>query len=405
MKKKVAIIGSGPSALMLAATLLEAKFDITIYEQKQALARKFLVAGDGGFNLTHSENPEQMLTRYLPSGFMDFYINTFTNHDLRNWLSDLNIETFVGTSRRVFPLNTIKPIQVLKAIIDFLKNKNVVFCTEHTWKGWNNELLVFETKKGQIEVKADYYIFALGGNSWSVTGSDGYWQHLFSRKSIVVQPFEASNCAFKVDWPQHLLSNIEGSALKNISVSVDGLSIAGEVVLTQFGIEGNAVYAHSHAIRKQLKANGKALIYIDLKCNLSEENLLKKLHKPIRSNWTNHVTAQLNLSKLQIILLKHFLTKDDFLSPSRLSAFIKAFPVTLVGTAPIDEAISTVGGVDLSEVDQYLQLKKLPSNYVIGEMLNWDAPTGGYLLQACFSMGYTVAKHLNDTETTLSHQF
>lgn len=398
MKKSIAIIGAGPAGLMLAASLDAELFDITIYEQKKTIARKFLVAGDGGLNITHSEPLESFIQKYTPANFIKPYLEFFSNSDLQLWLQSIGIETFTGTSKRVFPLKNIKPIEVLNAIENAVLTNNVVIKTEHKWLGWNdNNALIFENKGNIESVNASIVVFGLGGGSWSKTGSDGNWCNLFKSKNIEIIPFQASNCAFKVNWGKDIITHIEGKALKNISISCEDKTIFGEAVLTNFGIEGNAVYAHSNAIRNQLNENGFAEIYIDFKTNVSIENIVTKLKSNRKSSisFTKHIENQLNLTKQQIVLLKNYLDKDSFNDIQILAKTIKNFPLQLTDLAPIDEAISTVGGVCLNEIHTDFELISLPNHYCIGEMLNWDAPTGGYLLQACFSMGKYLANTLN----------
>ncbi|MEY3450320.1 MAG: hypothetical protein RL711_145 [Bacteroidota bacterium] len=395
MKKTVAIIGSGPAALMLAATLDESTFDISIYEQKKSLARKFLVAGDGGFNLTHSEAMETFITRYTPADFLKPFLQQFTNQDLRNWLLGLGIDTYVGSSKRVFPIASIKPAQVLQAIVFYLKNKKVQFFTQHTFQNWtSSNALQFESNNETVIVDADIVVFALGGSSWSVTGADGIWASIFAQKGIAIIPFQASNCAYEVAWPEALIAVLEGQALKNITTTIGDKTVHGELVITRFGIEGNAIYALSPEIRAQFFRKSSAVVYVDFKPSLSIVQLKQKLDKPYRSSWTAHVVDALHLSKPQINLLKGMLSKETFMQPDEIVKYIKRFPLTLRSCAPIEEAISTVGGIALTEVDAYGQLHKIPHQFAIGEMLDWDAPTGGYLLQACFSMGYALGKEL-----------
>ena len=397
MKKTIAIIGSGPAALMLAATLDESKFEVSIYEQKNTFARKFLVAGDGGFNLTHSENAADFILKYTPSIFLKPYFEQFNNQDLITWLNALGIETYVGSSKRVFPVKSIKPIHVLTAIIDHLKAKNVAFFPNHTWKGWSEDKgILVQNNTTLLDVKADIVVFALGGKSWSITGSDGSWRNLFQEKNIAVLPFQASNCGYEIAWNPGILNQIEGKALKNISITLKGKTVKGEVVLTKFGIEGNAIYALSPEIRTELKQYQTASVCVDFKPDLTLENIVEKLQKPYTSSWTDHLVKQLNLTKPQLVLLKTYTAKDDFTHIDFLSKIIKNFPLTLLSAAPVDEAISTVGGVSLNEIDAHFQLHQMPHHYAIGEMLDWDAPTGGYLLQACFSMGFCLGNHLND---------
>jgi uncharacterized flavoprotein (TIGR03862 family) len=396
MKKKVAIIGGGSSALLLAAFLDKEKFDATIYERNAALGRKFLVAGDGGLNITHSEPIEQFIQRYIPSDFFKPIIQQFSNSDLVQWLNTIGIETFIGTSGRIFPDKNIKPIDVLNAIINELKKKNISTKTKHIWNGWseNNEL-IFKNEASNFALKADIVVFALGGKSWSITGSDGNWTNYFTEKNINTIPFSASNCAVKIDWNDEFLKFNEGEFLKNISIKCGDKEKKGEVVITKFGLEGGAIYALNAPIRNQLNQNQEAKINIDLKPIYSHDDVLEKLNQPKRNSWSNHLATKIGLNKTAIDLLKFYLSKEDFTNTNSLAKAIKNFPIKVTSLAPIDEAISTVGGISLQEINSNFELKKLPNHFCIGEMLDWDAPTGGYLLQGNFSMGHQLAKYLN----------
>ncbi len=367
---------------MLASHLDEKKFEVTIYEKNKAPARKFLVAGDGGFNLTHSEPLEQFVKRYTPSVFMEQLLRAFSNTDLQAWLNSIGIPTFTGTSKRIFPKKGIKPIEVLNAILKVLKDKNVKLQTEHEWKG--------------EETDADITVFALGGSSWKITGSDGSWTTFFKEKGIKIIPFQPSNCAFQIQWPKNLISLAAGLPLKNIALKTLNIRKEGEVVLTEFGMEGSAIYALSPQIRQQLNDRQKAIIYIGLKPSLSQNKVIEVLKKkPGNTTMTAYLDGTLNLSKAQIALLKNMTAKEDFINPEILANKIKELPLEIIGMGPIDEAISTVGGIALNEIDTHFQLKNWPNHYAIGEMLDWDAPTGGYLLQGSFSMGYSLAAYLN----------
>jgi uncharacterized flavoprotein (TIGR03862 family) len=384
-KAKIAIIGSGPAGLMLAAGLDESKFEVTVYEKNSAPGRKFLVAGSGGFNLTHSEPLEQFIKRYTPASFTEPALRAFSNADLQAWFAGIGIPTFTGTSRRIFPKKGIKPIEVLNAILKMLKDKNVTLHTNYNWQG--------------EEMNADITVFALGGSSWKVTGSDGNWTTYFQDKGIEIIPFQASNCAFQINWPKNLVSLAAGLPLKNISLKSLNVRKEGEAVITAFGMEGSAIYALSPQIRQQLNEHKKAICFIDLKPSLSLDKLAELLKiKPASTTMTKYLDSVINLSKSQLALLKNLTVKEDFLGPETLAGKIKELPLEITAAGPIDEAISTVGGIALGEIDENFQLKKLPNRYVIGEMLDWDAPTGGYLLQACFSMGRKLANYLNQSE-------
>ena len=402
MKKQIAIIGGGPAALMLAAHLDELKFDVVIYEKNTALGRKFLVAGDGGFNLTHSENTDAFINKYTPASFFQTLINTFSNTDLINWLKAIGIDTFVGSSKRVYPIYGIKPINVLNAIIQVLKQKNVTIKTKHHWVGWHDNQLLFKVSENtnantfsELKVGPDIVVFALGGATWSVTGSDGTWTDYFKQKNISTLPFMPSNCAFQVSWNMQFIKIAEGQSLKNIVVKCDNFEKLGELVITKFGLEGGAIYALSGQLRKQLQQNEKAHLYIDLKPQWSVLEIETKLNGRGNKSISDCLKNSLNLPALVCQLLKTGLSKDEYTNTKTLSEKIKNYHILITDLAPIDEAISSVGGIPLSEINSDFELIKLPKNYVIGEMLDWDAPTGGYLLQACFSMGYCLATKLN----------
>ena len=392
MKKSVSIIGGGPAALLCAAFLDSEKFEVTIYEKQKTLARKFLVAGKGGFNLSHSEAIAQMIERYTPKSFLKEALLAFDNTDLRNWLASIGIPTFIGSSKRVYPEKGIKPIEVLNSILEVLKKKGVKFQFEQTWTGWENTSLVFNS---QERVNSEISIFALGGNSWKKTGSDGTWHVKFQEQGISVLPFQVSNCAFGVQWDSSFIQKHQGSPLKNIAISCLGSTQKGEVVLTQFGIEGNAIYALSPQIREQLNTDGKADVFIDLKPTVSVKTLNTKFENSSFKKTSEILKNDLNMNAVQLALVKQYVSKEDFMNPSLLMVQIKNLKIELFSSSPIDEAISTVGGLDLNAVDSNFQLKNRKDTYCIGEMLDWDAPTGGYLLQACFSMGVALARSLN----------
>ena len=394
-KKNITIIGGGPASLMLACSLDKSKYNISIYEKNSALGRKFLVAGKGGFNLTHSEEFDAFANRYHPKEFIASFLKQFTNSDFRNWLAFIGIETYVGTSKRVFPKKGIKPIDVLQAIEKQMLQNQVSINYSHTWKGWRHDELVFENKQTTLHLKSDITVFSLGGGSWKVTGSDGNWLDYFTEKHIATLPFVPSNCAYKINWDASLINLIEGQALKNCEFTCDTISKKGEAVLTQFGIEGSGIYALSKPIREQLLSEKKATITIDFKPDLSELEIKNRLQDHTRLSIKDNLEKKLNVTNTQIQLLKHATNKEQYHSPDYLSKLIKAYPLLLTDFANIDEAISTVGGITLTEVNEHLELIKLPHHYCLGEMLDWDAPTGGYLLQACFSMGYSLARHLN----------
>ena len=393
MKKEVAIIGGGTAGLFLAAFLNPESYNVTIYEQKSSLGRKFLVAGDGGFNLTHSEELSTFKLRYTPVSFLDNALEHFSNADLRAWLLSLGIPTFVGSSGRVFPEKGIKPIEVLKRMEAHLIERNVTFKFKKKFTDWDEENGL-EFNSNEI-VKSDYTVFALGGASWKVTGSDGSWLNLFKEKGIETVPFRSSNCAWQINWDEQFIQNHEGKPLKNISISLNDKTQKGEAVITKFGIEGNAIYGLSPQIQMALASQKEVEVSVDFKPTVTLENLHKKIAHST-SNITTSLKDKIKLSRTEIDLLKITLTKEEFVDIPTLAKFIKHFPLKIVDAAPIDEAISTSGGVDLDAVDSNFELKKIRNQFCIGEMLDWDAPTGGYLIQASASMGAYLAHQLNN---------
>jgi uncharacterized flavoprotein (TIGR03862 family) len=394
MKKEVAIIGGGTAGLFLAAFLNSDIYNITLYEKKSSLGRKFLVAGDGGFNLTHSEDLSSFKSRYTPAAFLDTALENFTNADLRKWLLSLGIPTFVGSSGRVFPEKGIKPIEVLKAIEAFLIEKKVTFEFNTTFTGWGDQenALVFNDKE---IVKSDYAVFGLGGASWKVTGSDGSWIDVFKKKGMDTLPFRPSNCAYKIQWHEKFIQKNEGEPLKNITISLKNKVQQGEVVITKFGIEGNAIYGLSPEIQKALASKNEAVVSVDFKPTYSISALIQKISHS-KTNTTTTLKEKIKLSRTVIDLIKGTLTKEEFLDIQVLAGFIKKFPLKIVDSAPIDEAISTSGGINHHAIDSNFELKKLNNTFCIGEMLDWNAPTGGYLIQACASTAVYLARYLNN---------
>jgi uncharacterized flavoprotein (TIGR03862 family) len=395
-KRSIAIIGGGPAAMMFACSIDSNKYAVTLYEKNSALGRKFLVAGKGGFNLTHSENLNEFAKRYYPQDFIIPFLTNFSNVDFTKWLADIGIETYTGTSKRIFPVKGIKPIEVLKAIENKIALNNIKIRYNHTWNGWSTNGLLLTDKDKQIVVKADLVVFALGGNSWKVTGSEGNWTSYFNSKSIATNSFYPSNCAYKIAWPENVIKLISGKPLKNCKFTCGDTSKTGEAVLTDFGIEGSGIYALSQSIRKQLLKNKIANLTIDFKPELLLEEIKRRLYNKGNFSVKDVLLKKIKLSELQIQLLKNCTSKEEYNQAETISRLIKCYPLALIDFAPLDEAISTVGGISLQEINYDLELKKLPGHYCIGEMLDWDAPTGGYLLQACFSMGKFLADRLNN---------
>lgn len=392
MKQTVAIIGGGPAAMSLACHIDSTQYATTIYERHQSIGRKFLVAGKGGFNLTYDEALVTFKQQYRPDGCMDQCLNTFTPAHWRKWLANIGIPTYTGTSSRVFPEKEIKPINVLNAIKSAMEKNQVVIMTEMKWTGWDqNENLTFED--GQV-ISADIVVFALGGGSWKVTGSDGSWLDSFEKIGIETSGFKAVNCGFTVEWSNTFIEKYGGLPLKNIVVTHHESSKTGELLMTDYGVEGNAIYALSHSIQEALSHNQITQISIDLKPSMSIDQIdstLKNSKNPI----SRILTQNIKLSKVAIQLLKSNTTKAEFLDASTLASKIKGLIIEIGQPRSLDEAISTIGGIPYSALSDDYEIISKNNHYCIGEMVDWYAPTGGYLLQGCISMGAHLAQVLS----------
>lgn len=392
-KKSIAIIGGGPSAMLLASFLDMAKYEVTIYEKNKALGRKFLVAGKGGFNLSHSESMDKFKERYKPNSFLDVALDAFTNDNLRVWLEKIGVKTIIGSSKRIYPEKETKPIEVLNAILNHLESRGVKIETEKEWKGWTESGVLFFCDEEIVEV--DITVFCLGGGSWKITGSDGSWLDTFNKQGIKTLPFQPVNCAYEIKWNEGFIEKFNGEPLKNIEISCQDKTAIGEAVITKFGLEGNAVYGLSNEVQAELEETGKAEITIDLKPMIGNGAVLERLMSSPK-NMTDILRSKVKLDKTKIQLLKSVLSKEDFLDLRKLADAIKYLPLTITAAAEVDEAISTTGGIAISELDENYKLHSMQDTYAIGEMIDWNAPTGGYLLQACFSMGHNLAVYLNN---------
>ena len=394
--KHITIIGGGPAALMLAAQLDTKKYKVTLYEKKKGVGRKFLVAGEGGLNLTYNSSVEELISKYDPSSFMHGIISEFTNENFINWLNTLGIPTFVGSSNRVFPKLGLKPIEVLNKIVKHISANGVKINLNAKWIGWNEQGdLCFENSDNVV---SDIVVFALGGASWRVTGSDGSWKKRFEECGVNVLPFRAANCAFEVNWNTEFINTHQGKPLKNIALTYDTVFVKGELVISKFGLEGNAIYALSQKLQEKLFTEERVVIRLDLKPSMTIDQIKDKYNSSKLSKVTEILNKDLKLDRTSIGVLKQFSNKDTFSNPDLLAETIKSVPIIIKSSGALDEAISTLGGIDLNEINENFKCVKIPNSYAIGEMLNWFAPTGGYLLQGCFSMGFVLAKYLNTME-------
>ncbi len=387
--KSVAIIGAGPAGLMAAEVLSQGGAQVDVYDSMSSVGRKFLMAGKSGLNLTHSESFEQFVARYgSRRKWIEPMLKDFGSNELRAWAQGLGIETFVGTSGRVFPVS-MKASPLLRAWLKRLQEQGVTIHTRHRWIGWNeDQSLRFETIDGEKNIKADAVILALGGGSWRRLGSDGAWVDWLEQAGVRVEALKSSNCGFDVAWSEFFKEKYQGQPLKSVVLSFEGFRRQGEFVVTKHGVEGSLIYACSAQIRDAIAARGTTNIQLDLVPNLSRDEVLQKLSKPRGSKTlASHLEKTVGIKGVKAGLLREFVSKDDFGNIAKLADAIKSLAVPLIAPRPIDEAISSAGGVVFEEVDEHLMLKKIPGVFCAGEMLDWEAPTGGYLLTACFSSG------------------
>ncbi|MEZ4737989.1 MAG: TIGR03862 family flavoprotein [Flavobacteriales bacterium] len=383
---RVGIIGGGPAS-MIAADRLVDTCEVHLYEQGRTLGRKFLVAGEGGLNISNSAQGDELIAHFSPADRMREAIEAFGPVELRAWLKDLGIPTFVGSSGRVFPERGIKPAEVLKAMVDRIKQKGVIIHTENRFVGFDDEVRPMVEHAGKRAViDAKQVLFALGGASWPKTGSTGAWAEHFESIGVRMVPFRASNCGVEVDLSDAVLVHA-GKPLKNIAVRCGDTAVRGEITITEYGLEGNAIYPIVPAVRAALEA-GRAEIIIDLKPDLTAEQIDGKLRD---AAWKERMAA-LRLDRPSVAMLKTFTPVDRFLDGRTLAQDVKHVHVPIRALRPIEEAISTVGGIALEDVNEDFSLKAHPNLFVAGEMLDWDAPTGGFLLQGAFSTGRAAAK-------------
>ncbi len=394
--KKIVIIGGGPAGL-LAATELSKNFTVHLYEQEKSVGKKFLVAGKGGFNLTNSATGKELISKYTPTELLKTPLQNFDTQATQKWLKGIGIDTYTGSSGRVFPSKGIKPIQVLNAIRESLIKLNVNLHLDHKFVDFNEGSVTFLHKGEQIKTSFDYCIFALGGASWKITGSKGNWRPVFEKNNITTKVFEPSNCGITTNFDNKNLDAIIGNPLKNIRITCNSYSVKGEAVISKYGFEGNAIYPISSIVRESLKQNLPTEISIDFKPFNTESELLQKCNSSIKPKNYGYI---FKLNKTQLTLIKAYTTKDTYLDVEKFTKSIKNLKIPITGLRPIDEAISTVGGIHCDELNDNLSLKKIPNIYIAGEMFDWDTITGGYLLQGCFSTAYTAAKAILEIETS-----
>ena len=402
---RVAVIGGGPAGLMAAEVLAAGGAQVDLFDAMPSVGRKFLLAGKGGLNLTHNEPMDAFAGRYgTRRGAVEPMLQAFGPVELRAWARALGVSTFVGSSGRVFPTD-LKAAPLLRAWLARLRASGVAFHMRHRWRGWNAAgALRFNSPRGELVQPANAVVLALGGGSWGRLGSDGAWLPLLAAHGVDVAPLRPSNCGFDVargteaGWSEFFGSRFAGAPMKNVALSLqlpngDALTRAGEFVVTAGGVEGSLVYALSGPARDAIAANGSACVQIDLLPQRSAEFVRDEVARPRGSrSLSTHLKSRLGIDGVKAALLHELLPREAVADPMRLAAAIKALPLTLAAPRPIDEAISSAGGVRFDALDDGLMLAAMPGVFCAGEMLDWEAPTGGYLLTACFASGALAAR-------------
>lgn len=393
---ELAVVGGGPAGLMAAEAAADAGASVDLYDAMPSAGRKFLLAGKGGLNLTHSEPFERFVARYgARRDRIEPLLRRFGPDALRAWAAGLGVETFVGSSGRVFPAD-LKAAPLLRAWLQRLRAKGVRLhmrhrCTGLACEGGNTIVLRFATPAGELVVAPGAVVLALGGASWPQLGSDGAWVSWLHELGVPLAPLRPSNCGFDVPepgWTEHFRSRFAGHALKNVALSMPGFRQPGEFVVTATGVEGSLVYAASSAIRDEIAASGRAVVQLDLLPQRDAAFVAAEVARPRGPrSLSTHLKSRLGIDGAKAALLHELLPREAFADPARLAAAIKSLPLTLARPRPVAEAISTAGGVPFEAVDENGMLVALPGVYCAGEMLDWEAPTGGYLLTACLASG------------------
>ena len=392
----VAVIGAGPAGLMAAETLAQAGQQVHVFDAMPSAGRKFLLAGRGGLNLTHSEPFEAFASRYgARRAQIEPLLRQFDANAVRGWAAGLGVETFVGTSGRVFPVD-MKAAPLLRAWLQRLRGAGVQFHMRHRFIGWSSARdLRFDTPQGERIVQPKAVVLALGGASWPRLGSDGSWTPLLAGRGVALTALAPANCGFDVrgGWSGYFVSRFAGQPFKSVALRFQRFASRGEFVATATGIEGSLVYAVSALLRDAIRANGSATFDVDLMPARTEAQVLAAVAHPRGSrSLSSHLKSRLGLEGIKLALLHELLPGEVLHDPARLAGAIKRVPVTVVAPRPVDEAISTAGGVAFDAIGEDLMLRDVPDVFCAGEMLDWEAPTGGYLLTACFASGRAAAR-------------
>jgi hypothetical protein len=425
---KVAVIGAGPAGLMAAEILAQAGHSVQVFEAKPSAGRKFLMAGRGGLNITHSEPAERFNARYgARAPEFAAMLAALNANALCEWVHSLGIETFVGSSGRVFPAE-MKAAPLLRAWINRLRKQNVQFLMRHRWLGFELDhrseahvaakpTLRFESPKGEVTVTPDAVVLALGGGSWARLGSDGAWWPLLQQQGVALAPLLPSNGGFETKWSQHFIDQCAGQPLKTaefwltttpakatkgrpksakatrtLAAGKQTAHLRGECLMTEHGLEGGAIYTLSAALRDEILRHGQVTLYVDLLPDHTAEKVLTEVSHPRGTrSLSSHLRSRLGVHGVKAALLRECLSAETFKDPVKLAAGLKALPIVLTACRPIDEAISTAGGVQFEGLTKQLMIKTLPGVFCAGEMLDWEAPTGGYLINGAMASGKAAA--------------
>ncbi|MGL4488720.1 MAG: TIGR03862 family flavoprotein [Rhizobiaceae bacterium] len=390
--KTVAIIGGGPAGLMAAEVLSAHGIGVTIFEAMPTVGRKFLLAGKSGLNLTHSEPHEKLLHRFgNANAFLHNTLDQFTAKDIVDWAGSLGVETFTGTSGRIFP-KAMKASPLLRALLARLNKQGVDVRVRHRFIGYREKCAILDTPDGLIEFPCDALLLALGGASWPKLGSNAAWVSLLDEQGVDIAQFRPANCGFDVRWSETFLQRFSGTPVKAVTATSNGVTIQGEFVISQHGVEGGLIYAHASALRDQLERNGTADLLLDLAPGRDVERLARDIgRQKQKDSFSTRLRKGAGLEGVKAALLRECMPGVNRLAPAALAATIKALPLPLIKPRPIEEAISSAGGVRLEELDTNYMLESLPGVFAAGEMLDWEAPTGGYLLTACLATGRAAA--------------
>lgn len=389
-ERRAVVIGAGPAGLMAAEMLAGAGVTVDVYDAMPSAGRKFLMAGKSGLNLTHAEPGDTFAGRYgTRRDWVSGWLDDFDADALRDWARGLGIETFVGSSGRVFP-DGMKAAPLLRAWLHRLRGACVRFHMRHRWQGWEGESLIFATPDGAVKVGAGgtAVVLALGGGSWAKLGSDGAWVPWLRERGVEVASLRPANCGFEVAWSDHFREKFAGQPVKTVVASFAGQRRQGEFVVTTHGVEGGLIYAFSAGLRDAIETQGSASLSLDLAPARSLQWLTEQIAYPRGArSMAGHLQSRAGIAGVKAGLLRECAAKEDYADPARLAAAIKALPLRLAAPRPLDEAISSAGGIAAESLDEQLMLKALPGVFCAGEMLDWEAPTGGYLLTACFASG------------------